>query len=307
MSGRLVLNGINGANSLGFLAAIGCLAVGSGTWNALTLRWERHFGAWRPVLGRCVEDPELFLDRLLLELKSADLSSFAVDKRLPFSAAAFRSALEDAQRLAFVGNRRASDILCSLGDENYPEEETFQDTALRMVRSGDAAGQGFLAYAHEIRHTVNRSEVRRALFNAWDYKDHGFSLRWDPIEDQSYALRADNPAKSTDKNSPGAMNAANALALEAIPLFPVFCMGRRAKTTGFLEDGKRRCFSWPIWSVDLDLETVRSLLSASCLQSPLPDAKLRKEWENMGIAAVFRAAVVAPNKYYKNFTPAVPV
>ena len=85
-----------------------------------------------------------------------------------------------------------------------------------MVRSGDSAGQGLPFYAKEMRKKVGIDHIQRTLFHAWDYQDTGYSLRWDPIEDQRYALRWRDPSKS----SQGTMLAANSLAVEALQWFP---------------------------------------------------------------------------------------
>ncbi len=85
--------------------------------------------------------------------------------------------------------------------------------------------------------------LRRTLFEPWDYGDHGFSsLRWDPLEDQRYALRWRDPSKSGANDGPGSMLGANSLALEALQAFPVIWTGREAETTGFHRNGRRSVF-----------------------------------------------------------------
>lgn len=307
MKESLVLSGINGGNPLGFLSATGTLSVAQMAYDRPKLRWELHFGAWRPVLEGCTDDAEAFLDVLFSTLSGLSLAPFEIEQRLPFPVATFRRGLDDAQKQALLGDRRMADVLSSFGDECCPEEDMIQETALRMVRSRDSAGQGLLAYALNIRRAVTRSDLYRSLFVPWDYADDGSSLRWDPLEDQSYALRADNPAKSTDRSAPRTMRGANALALEAMTIFPVFSVRRAARTTGYKQEGKQRSLSWPLWSGVLDLDGVRSLISLESLQTISPDSDDWRHWEAMGILAVFRSEVVSPNKYYKNFSPAVPV
>jgi hypothetical protein len=307
MSEGIVLGGINGANPLGFLAALGALAVAREAYGVPRLDWAAHGGAWRPRLQGCGQDAEALLGALAQRLEELPLAPFEVEHRLPFPVDTLRGALEAAQGGAVAGDRRTADFLKAFGDEAYPDEGVFQETALRMVRSGDSAGQGLLAYARSIRRPVCLDELHRALFAPWDYADGGSSLRWDPVEDQAYALRADNPSTSRDRTAPRSMRGANALALEALPLFPVFCVGRVAKTTAFHQRGRTRWLSWPVWRGPLELDPVRSLLTLRSLQEATPDHVTRQGWHALGIETVFRAEVVAPNQYYRNFSPAVPV
>ncbi|BBL77194.1 type I-G CRISPR-associated protein, Cas3-extension family [Methylomagnum ishizawai] len=243
----LELIGIDGGNPLGFLAAVGTLLLARGFEPGARLLWRPLAGAWRPVLAGCAGAPQGFPEQLAQALASASTGHFEIDKRLPFGAEKLRSALADARGRAAPGRRRTVDFLAALGSETVHDKGVFGDTPLRMVRSGDAAGQGLPHYALEIRKATGPAELRRALFEPWDYRDDGFGLRWDPLEDQRYALRWKNPGKSSPADGPGTMSGANALALEALPLLP--CVGRagRLQATGFHRDRQRRLFfTWPI-------------------------------------------------------------
>lgn len=306
MSSCIQLEGINGSNPLGFLAALGTLGLISTVRPDVRLSWQIGEGAWRPVIYGCDSTQNELLDILCDILGKVSLCPFMVADRLPFPVSTFQTALKIAQQEVFLRNRRSADLLVALGDENYPEKELLQETSLRMVRSGDSKGQGLLTYAFFIRATVTREELLRTLFSCWDYIDNGYSLRWDPIEDQSYALRADDPSKAQDKNAPRIMNGANALALEGMKFFPVFCVGRKAHTTGFGMEEKRNWFSWPIWDGRLNLDVIRSLVSFASLQGSKPNNMERQRWQSMSIVMVFRSEIVRPNQYYSNFSPAYP-
>ncbi|MXW80877.1 MAG: hypothetical protein F4Z57_18210 [Gemmatimonadetes bacterium] len=200
--------------------------------------------------------------------------------------------------------RRDADFLSSFGTELYPDERNgqFQDSRFRMVRSGDSAGQGLPFYAKEMRKKVGIDHIQRTLFHAWDYQDTGYSLRWDPIEDQRYALRWRDPSKL----SQGTMLAANSLVIEALQWFPVIMpVGNQAQTTGFQRVGRREFyFVWPIWTPMVGMETVRSLLALNDLhKEPVPRLSLVKR----GIEEVYCSQRIQQNQYYSNFTVAVPV
>ncbi|HPW54477.1 MAG: hypothetical protein QM286_04410 [Acidobacteriota bacterium] len=304
MGRGLLLGAIDGANPLGFLASLGAAVVARVTHPNLRIGWRFVAAAWRPLLVGAGDDASRFVKALYGSLVDMPVDHLEIDRGLPFDATKFRTALERASQQATADSRHLVDHLAAFGSEMYPDENTFQDTKFRMVRRGDSAGQGLPAYALAIRKAVTMGALDRALFGAWDYLDEGFSLRWDPIEDQRYALRWRNPAQSKKGEGPGTMLGANNLALEALALFPTAMVGSVLATTGFRRQGKRAAwFTWPIWEQAVELDTVRSLLALAELQRPIPD---RRQLAAMGIAEVFRSQRIAQNQYYSNFAPAVP-
>ena len=303
---EILLNGLDGGNPLGFLAAVGTAVILRDIFPQARLgwRWRQTAGGWRPFLLGCGDDEEALASDLAAALQNASTAVFDINKRMPFDAAEFSRALRDAQRRSSMSDRRDADFLAGFGTEIYPDEKTsqFQDSRFRMVRSGDNNGQGLPFYAKAIRAATTPAHIRRALFQTWDYRDEGYSLRWDPIEDQRYALRWGNPSKSKS----GTMLAANALAVEALRCFPVFISsGKQAQTTGFQRTGPREIsFVWPVWTPPVDTDALRSLLALSDLgKDPLPRGDLAK----MGIEEVYSSRRVAQNQYYSNFLPAQPL
>lgn len=299
----LLLNGLDGSNPLGFLAAIGTVVVLQDVFPEIRLGWEQAEGGWRPSLAGCGDDEQAFSEKLSEALKDASMAVFDVDSKMPFDAKKFSRKLLDVQCISSIADRRDADFLSSFGTELYPAEKNgqFQDSRFRMVRSGDSAGQGLPFYAKEIRKKVGIDHIQRTLFHAWDYQDTGYSLRWDPIEDQRYALRWRDPSKL----SQGTMLAANSLAIEALQWFPVVMpVGNQAQTTGFQRVGRRETyFVWPIWTPMVGMETVRSLLALDDLcEDPVPRSSLVKR----GIEEVYRSQRIQQNQYYSNFLVAVP-
>lgn len=299
----LLLNGLDGSNPLGFLAAIGTAVVSQDVFPEIRLGWEQTEGGWRPSLAGCGDDEQEFAEKLSEALQDASMTVFDVDKKMPFDADRFSDALRDTQVHSSIADRRDVDFLASFGTELYPDEKNgqFQDSRFRMVRSGDSAGQGLPFYAKEMRKKVGIDHIQRTLFHAWDYQDTGYSLRWDPIEDQRYALRWRDPSKL----SQGTMLAANSLAIEALQWFPVVMpVGNQAQTTGFQRVGRRETyFVWPIWTPMAGMETVRSLLALDDLcKEPVPRSSLVKR----GIEEVYRSQRIRQNQYYSNFLVAIP-
>ena len=298
----LLLNGLDGSNPLGFLAAIGTAVVLQDVFPEIRLGWEQIEGGWRPFLSGCGDDEQEFAEKLSAILKDASMTVFDVDNKMPFDAEKLSRKLRDVQYCSSIADRRDADFLSSFGTELYPDQKNgqFQDSRFRMVRSGDSAGQGLPFYAKEMRKKVGIDHIQRTLFHAWDYQDTGYSLRWDPIEDQRYALRWRDPSKS----SQGTMLAANSLAVEALQWFPVIPVGNQAQTTGFQRLGRRETyFVWPIWTPMVGMETVRSLLALDDLKEPVPRSSLAKR----GIEEIYRSQRIQQNQYYSNFLAAVSV
>ena len=303
---EILLNGLDGGNPLGFLAAIGTAIVLKDVYPGIRLGWKQKNGAWRPSLSDCDSDEQKFSKNLLKSLKNTSMSIFDIDNKMPFDTNKFSRALRDIRSYSSIINRRDADFLSSFGIELYPntktKENTFQDSKFRMVRSGDSAGQGLPFYAKEMRKKIDENHIHRTLFHIWDYQDKGYSLRWDPLEDQRYALRWHDP--SLGKSKQGTMWAANSLAIEALQYFPVMLVGKQAKTTGFQRFGRRETyFVWPIWTPMLGIEAVRSLLSIGDIHKyPVPRSSLAKR----GVEEIYRSQRIQQNQYYNNFLVAVP-
>ena len=313
----LVLNGLDGGNPLGFLAAVGTLLIYSdrrdGAADAARLGWRETPEGWRPLLAGCGERKAALCDALHRSLSEASDEILDIGKirtgnkesnKFPFDAGRFTKVLDEWASGA--AERRDADFLAGLGTELYPDlkKDEFQCTSFKMVRSGDSNGQGMLHYAKVLRENVDRSALERTLFDDWDYGDADRSLRWDPIENQSYALRWRDPSRSTLADGPGTMRAANCLAFEALRCMPCMAIGTRAHTTGFREIEHQKTFVWPIWTPCVNVDTMRSLFSLDDLyKTPLR----RPALEARGIQEVYGAAVTRPNQYYSNFAPAEPV
>ena len=317
----LLLSGLDGSNPLGFLAAVGTLCIlGDAFAGSLRLGWRIVHGSWRPWLAGCGSDEREVCEAVLQTLKNAPTAVFDIGREIrkekgkekeynkfPFACDRFVRELKDWQGKARPASRRDVDFLACFGTELYPDAKKggFQETRFRMVRAGDSNRQGMLFYAKAIREDIGHRHIERTLFQPWDYRDEGYSLRWDPIEDQAYALRWKDPSRSNPADGPGTMLAANYLAVESLRCFPTFAVGRRVHTTGFHRDeGRGFRFVWPIWTSMVDVETLRSLVALRDLhESPLPRPALLAK----SIEEVYYARRVQPNLYYSNFTPAQPL
>ncbi len=307
MGTSIVLAGLDGSNPLGFLSLLGVASCSSQFCPEATICWHRTGAGWRPQIEGFDGDQQEFVASLHANLVSASDGPFEIDTKFPFLRDRLHEAMRQEQLHSAPERRRMADLLAGFGSDAHSDKEgAFLDTALRMVRSGDSSGQGLTAYALAIRKATTLEDLRVTLFETWQYKDEGSSLRWDPLEDQRYALRWYDPSPASNKKfGLRSMRGANALALEALALLPVQPQIRGVTTTGFPKASRQHdAFIWPIWETPVTPAIIRSILSLPELSSnPIDRDRLMKR----GITEVYRCERIAPNKYYKNFAPAYPV
>ena len=322
----LVLSGINGANPLGFLAAIGTFRTLVATIEDLQLHWQTMAGAWRPVLSSesTSLDEDAVIDRLNDYLsKPPQLPLLQeIGPNLTISGEQFRelaiAGVERCQQATSpqeLFERRISvDFLaafgCDLMTADGSPQSSVEDTALRTM-SG-AGHQHFISFMRELIASTDSDHLRSTLFSPWRYTDagRGANLRWDPVDDRRYALRWLNPSGDPSQT----MRGANRLAIEALPLFAtaIATSGKygseKLETTGFVSLRRRgTLWTWPIWSRTIGLATCRSLLQETHLRTIATEsagAELAKEeLAAMGVQAIFQSQRITTNKF-RNFTPA---
>ena len=300
----LVLNGLDGGNPLGFLAAIGTLrtvtaANSSANWR---MSWEVNGGYWSPVLmGDTVLTKYILIELVMPVLKQMDIDpALRFYNDLAINREDFRCVAQDAHNNATFTDRHCADFVAAFGCDSLSisgKDPNIKDTALRTM-SG-AGHQHFLDSMRKLAKTTEPNHLHSSLFEPWQYTDPKPSLRWDPIDDRRYALRWKNPSGDPVQT----MRGANRLAVEALPLLPTAPEERQLHTTGFSQRrGENVMFSWPIWEVSLSIDVVRSLLSLAELQKPRPN---RNRLFAMGVVEIYRSQRITRDKY-RSFTPAVP-
>lgn len=291
----LTLTGLDGANPLGFLAALGAFRVLNEASPA-RMYWRQDSGKWTPVLSTKNWPSVLSLARILRRRKDSPPLTMANNPQMPLDK--FREAVLAAREQWFTGATQNLELIAALGDSAVPDryKPTINaDTAWRTM-SG-SGHQHFLKFINEICRITSLRQLQEALFGPWRYADIGYSMRWDPADDRRYALRWKDPSEDKVTNVRGA----NRLAIEALPLFPVMPTARTLETTGFR--GSRSTdtfFTWPIWTVPITLDVCRSLLALAELQRDHPDTATLAL---IGVHAVFRSQRITVGKF-RNFTPA---
>jgi hypothetical protein len=142
------------------------------------------------------------------------------------------------------------------------------------------------------------TKIAEALFLPWKREDDAHGFRWDPEEDQRYALRFDDPSAA---GAALTVVGANRLAAIGFLSFPSAPGVRRMTTVGVSHEKGEWAFLWPIWSPPLSRLAIEALLSHPDLIRCAPN-KLR----SYGVLEIFRAYRISNGKYM-NMTRARPV
>jgi hypothetical protein len=145
-----------------------------------------------------------------------------------------------------------------------------------------AGQQQWLLMVTELQREVRPEDLREALLGPWRYQRELPVLGWDSSANRDYALLASNPSKDKKTGVPGA----DWLAFLGLALLP--CAPRRDQilTTGCAGGWKTGTFTWPLWTVPLGLEPLRSLIGRPDLDRLPPEHRAR-----MGIGAIFTSGI----------------
>jgi hypothetical protein len=140
--------------------------------------------------------------------------------------------------------------------------------------------------------------VHDALFLPWRRDDDADAFRWDPEEDQRYALRFGKPSAA---GAAPTVHGANRLAALGFLSFSCAPARDRMRAVAVTRDDDGVRLVWPVWKQALSLGGIEALLAH-------PDV-LRGELERvrpLGVQEIFSAKRVANGKFM-NVTRAMPV
>jgi len=321
MTTTILLTGLDGANPLGFLAALGALAAAGATDDGARLAWTNE-GRWRPSLISTLDRASL-LECLVADLRTWDgdpavrLSyTKAKDgakkkgaepkvtrdlKPTPDAFGRFLQGLVDAMgaagppAAAFLrGARRPLDYASAFGtDVAVDNAGNVKPTALHFT----AGQQEFLKSVIELIESVSRDDLEEALFGPWRYIRELPVLSWDSSASRDYALRADDPSKSKKTGVPGA----DWLAFRGLAFVPVAPVHSEIQTAGCSGGWKvGGAFTWPLWRGALSVSAVRSLMTLADLA-----ATRGHERRARGIEVVMRCGIRRSDQGgYGSFLPA---
>jgi hypothetical protein len=273
---------------IGFLCSLGLLeaATRSLPEHKVRLGFEWHDVGFRPILSI---SPAIGRPTLVVQVHawiarragSAELTRLGDD--LPCQPERFEVVARD---LLAAADPASTALLASLG---FAGSKGFADTAFRTM-SG-AGHQHFLQFARRIAADTTPEHVEHCLFEPWGYGDPAPSLRFDPADDRRYALRADDPARSSSRAPIRTVRGANALAFEGLALVPVVPRSGGAATTLCERAGSSLAIVWPIWERPIVRDAAATLLA------------VRPRRLVPGILAIFSARRLTVGKF-RSFTPA---
>lgn len=293
---RIDLVGVDGSNTLGFLAALGLLRVVPGAKLGFA-----NDGSSRAFLDG--------IDKSALTVAVVDDASLAAGSapwRLTYTKAATKK--QGAQEVAdlkpppddfkkflvtcikswLAGSDEAVAYAAAYGtDVAVDGKGNTKPTAFHFT----AAQQTFLGAVEDIRASVSHEWVETSLFEGHG-KRPGSNLRWDPGAERNWALMANNPSgDGTLVDAP-----LEWLAFRGLPLLPSFPRGARIITTGVRGRGDDMTFTWPLWSIPASAHTVRSALQLNWTGAA-------RERSARGVFAVCSSSIRRTSQGFGNFGP----
>jgi hypothetical protein len=310
MGTELKLDGLDGSNPLAFLAALGVLRAlaDTDTNPPARIRWSND-GRWRPVLlgvgsrdelvSRLVQDLGGWATDPSLDLHYEKKDGGKVAHDLKPCPKRFREYLTHLLEFRRPEKQRSLEYAGAFATETVTDNNgNVKPTALHFT----AGQQEFLAMVEQLITGakgipgVTAEDFHEALWGPWRYERPLPVLGWDATTSRDYALRASDPSKDKKLGVPGA----DWLAFRALALLPVAPKGDRIRTPGCGGGWKSGYFQWPLWTVPIAVDTIRSLLGRGDLeQMPSPERSA------IGIGIVFRSDIRRSDQGgYGSFAPA---
>jgi len=295
----VLLTGLNGANPLGYLAALGTQQALADQGLPVRMRWM-DVGGWRPELLEVASLDEV-LDALQHDLQSwqqepaLSLTYPAIDKRTGKPKTDKKTGepvierdlkpppamyAEFMRRMRERGSRSEAFALAFATDVGVDGAGFAKPTAMHFT----AGQQRFLEMVLQLRDGVTRDHLQEALKGPWRNRDELPVLAWNAASERMYALRAFDPSKDKKTGTAGAEWLAF-LGLRCLPTVPDGSSTNM--TTGVWGVWKSGRFAWLLWTVPLGPEAVRSVVQQIHCARDLPPPALRA-W---GIGQVFESAI----------------
>lgn len=270
-----VLLGLEPDNLLAFLALLGfhrVVAHAQPQWKPRTY-WTGVPLRPRMLLAEDVSEDTLLeaAARGCTELAAAH--DFGGRKDIDYTRSEARAELQGA---CLSGDRDRASLLAALMSDAAVKPDKSKDPGVRATPFCAMFGQGHQHFLERFA-SIPKGEaevagkhasvaepieqLRQAVFVRWERKDATPGFRWDPEEDNRYALRYRDPSSEKTLTVLGA-NRLAALALALIPAVPVRERGEvrlHAAVTAW--NGGVTNICWPTWSSPATLPAVVRLLT----------------------------------------------
>jgi CRISPR-associated endonuclease/helicase Cas3 len=262
--------GLNGANPLGFLAALGLFRhIATKLDSNCHMYWHIRNGIWCPKFissDAALTDEQALLKWLetalkvkpdshgLIQLNETEMNRLGLTRPNAYS---------DAVQQSAISNREMSDWLSCNGSDLCDPKSNCQ---LQIPRRDN-----FPKNVKGIISKVTYRHYERSLFHPWDYADpiKNVSLHLEPREDRRHAYQWHMPSGDPTRSLHGGMIGANRLAMEAWPLFQSVSVHGELQTIGFQGTRPARgiCWTWPLWTAPINIDDVSPLLNQAFSQS----------------------------------------
>jgi hypothetical protein len=266
------LDGLEGTNPLGFLAALGVQVVFASQPEQPRLWWSDD------VTPHAVVDEAFTTDRIAnralavfakwaespaLKPRQPDGSVLPKGDELKLPADDIRTYLSQARGYGASGS-----LITALVAEGSLDRQGVAKPSDLYFTSGQ---QKFLAMARQILDGTSREDMIAGLEGQHSYESSLPSLMWDVSDDRVYALAADDPSNKDKMTNPGP----EALAILGLSVHPVFAGRDRTLTQGCSGSWKAGHYSWPLWCKPARPFAVKSLLAHAYHH---PAATDRHQW-----------------------------
>ena len=291
MMGETHLTGLEGANPLGFLAALGVQVLFLDEVEQPRLWWTDD------VMPHAVVESQFTVDRIV----SQALRKFPQWRVSPALAPGFGAEASDSGKFKPEDIRRYLEYSLS-GDvgHSFPTALVAEGSLDRskgiVAKPSDlyftAGQQRFLSIAREILEGVARDDVVNGLVGPWRYSSRLSSLMWDVTDDRTYALTAADPTNNTlnpKLTNPGP----EALAILGLSRYPVFAGRDRTLTRGCAGEWRRGgSLTWPLWSRPAARGAADSLLTHATADAGTRKFETQRKWYgSWGITQIMTATI----------------
>ncbi|MGH7933119.1 MAG: type I-G CRISPR-associated protein, Cas3-extension family [Candidatus Binataceae bacterium] len=298
----LPMPGLEPDNLLGFMALLGLLR----TLEAARPNWEPRASwkgtPWTAQLHLAAFPEPMQVAQAAIEGIATLLERFDIDKRknVDFAPEEYRTYAKRMRR------ERVEASLASALTAEWPQNRKADRSlsAAPLVMMFGQGHQNFLdrlidvpsgALPNRLRKLksppdlADPAKIAQTLFQPWRHEDDADGFRWDPEDDQRYALRYDDPSLS---GAAPTVVGANRLAAIGFLSFAIAPRAKRMKAVGAIRDDGEWLFVWPIWLPRFSRVGIEALLAHSDLLSGE-----RSRLQLLGVAEIFRARRVSNGKF----------
>lgn len=280
----LQLTGLVGTDPLGLFAALGTLDVASRAGRTATLRWTDDVvpEAVLTGVGSVDELADLVVSDAQRWHRSPVLAWGPEDGPPLRDAKPSPEGLRRWMAAALHGSdseRADADLLAAIVAEGaFAGKGEAKPTHFHFT----AGNQQFLTMVRELAEAMTAERVVEAVIGPWRRASSLPVLGWEAGGERIHALRANAPASEKKLGTPGA----DWLGFLGLTFFPVAARRGRLETTGCASSWKRGWFRWPLWTVPIDADVVRSVLGDATLWT-FDERKLRLR----GVSRVMEAPI----------------